>query len=206
MGRVLFYRLALLAWIVATHTWNDTLSAISFSFKQMNNKQPSCGSLHVDNCVETIQPTVCTQVCFFWNMGLSEKGRSKVKAQQPNTAINWYGGDEPPYVTIKTWIYRAKLGYPDAPWCWYVYLHLDDVWGKCWYIFHICGAYGIGCHTSVWIVYVNASSPLKLESLVKVRWRSERLCFTMNHVSFQQDWTFHLKPQIKPPKKGDIVI
>ena len=143
---------------------------------------------------------------FFWNMGLSEKGRSKVKAQQPNTAINWYGGDEPPYVTIKTWIYRAKLGYPDAPWCWYVYLHLDDVWGKCWYIFHICGSYGIGCHTSVWIVYVNASSPLKLESLVKVRWRSERLCFTMNHVSFQQDWIFHLKPQIKPPKKGDIVI
>jgi hypothetical protein len=48
-----------------THTWNDTLSAISFSFKQMNNKQPSCGSLHVDNCVETIQPTVCTQVFFF---------------------------------------------------------------------------------------------------------------------------------------------
>jgi hypothetical protein len=25
---------------------------------------------------------------------------------------------------------------------WYIYLHLDDFWGKCWYIFQHHGAYG----------------------------------------------------------------
>jgi hypothetical protein len=41
--------------------------------------------------------------------------------------------------------------FPDAPWCWNIYLYLGDVWGKCRQIFHTWSIWG--CFSVVFTHY-----------------------------------------------------
>ena len=57
------------------------------------------------------------------------------------------GGWPTPLKNISQWEGLSHILYiiPYAPWCWYIYLHLGHLWGKCWNIYH--GAYG---HDKIW--------------------------------------------------------
>ena len=38
----------------------------------------------------------------------------------------------PSGVNLIGWSRTETNYYPDAPWCWYIYLHVVHLWGKCW--------------------------------------------------------------------------